>query len=393
MNTEETSHKAKNRKPIFWTLTAFFILIGLAFFLLWLLVWRLEESTKDAYVQGNQVVVTPQISGHILSVSVQDTDLVEEGRILVTLDTIDRGLAFAAAKNTLAETVRDVVGLFENVGSLRADREIKQAEMSKAMKDYKHRKNLVKIGAVSKEDFEHAEATFVASFAALLGAQHALRGAIAMTENTTLETHPLIEKAKDFVKEAYVNLKRCEIRSPVHGMVAKKAAQVGQSVDPGFSLMTIIPFDQMWINANFKEIQLKNIRLGQPVTMKSDLYGSDIIFHSRVVGIGAGTGSVMSLLPPQNATGNWIKIVQRLPVRISLDPEEIKKHPLRLGLSMDVSVDTRDTSGRMLPKPPPKGPLFKTDIFQKQEAGIESIINIIVKENSIFTFGEDEKEG
>lgn len=366
-----------------------FILIGTAFFLLWFLIWRFEESTEDAYVHGNQVVVTPQISGYIISVTVDDTEVVEEGRVLVKLDTIDKKLAFESTKNTLAETVRNVAQMFENVGVLKGEREMRKAEFAKSAKDYKHRKNLVKSGGVSVEDFQHSEAAFIATFAAFLSATHNLRGAQALVENTTLETHPLIERAKDQVRETFVNLERCTIRSPVHGMVAMKKAQVGESVSPKFPLMTIVPLDQIWVDANFKEVKLKKMRIGQPVKLTSDIYGSDVVYHGKVIGIAAATGSVMSVLPPQNATGNWIKIVQRLPVRVELDPDQLKRHPLRLGLSMHAHVDIRNTSGKMIPAPPPPGALYATDIFNKQEEGVETIIKKIVKENSTFSFDED----
>jgi membrane fusion protein (multidrug efflux system) len=310
--------------------------------------------------------------------------------VLIELDKIDRKMAFEATKNTLAETVRNVTQLFENVSSLKAQLEASKAAFAKTAEDYKHRKALVDVGGVSKEDFQHSEAFFIEAFANMLSVQHNLRGAQALVENTTVETHPLVERAIDDLKEAFVNLSRCTIRSPVSGIVAMKKAQVGESISPDTPLMMIVPLDQIWVDANFKEVQLKKVRLGQPVHVKSDIYGGDVKYQGKVIGIAAATGSVMSVLPPQNATGNWIKIVQRLPVRVALDPEQLKEFPLRLGLSMVVTVDIHDTSGKMIPEPPPPGPQYCTDIFDQQEAGVEEIIHTILKENQ--TFGNEDDD-
>lgn len=357
-------------------------LIALIFLLLWFLIFRFHVTTDDAYVSGNQVVITPQISGYITFVTVADTQLVEEGNILVQLDTIDQTVNLEKAKSELAETVRNVAQLFENVGKLKANVEMRKSEVAKTGQDYEHRKKLIDCGAIPVEDFQHAEAFFIEAFANLLAAQHELRGSEVLVEGTTIQNHPLVEKAKAATKEAYVDLQRCTIRSPVKGLVANKQAQVGEAIASSSSLMTIVPLDQIWVDANFKEMQLKNVRIGQPVKLKSDLYGCDAIYHGRVIGIGAATGSVLSVLPPQNATGNWIKIVQRLPVRILLDPEQLKDHPLRLGLSMKVTVDVTDTKGELIPEPRPFQPLYMTNIFASQEQGADVLIEKIIAENT-----------
>ncbi len=387
--TEEVEHRKSHH--VLWFITAGFLLIGIAFFALWFFDWRYQETTEDAYVHGNQVVVTPQISGYITSITVDDTEVVKEGRILIKLDPTDRKIALEGAKNALAETVRNVGQMFENVGVNKGIVEKRKAEFAKAAKDYQHRKKLVKSGGVSVEEFQHAEAAFIASFAAYLSARHALRGAQTLVENTTIKTHPLVEKASDTLREAYVNLERCTIRSPTDGMVAMKKGQVGEAINPSTPLMTIIPLNQIWVDANFKENQLKKVRIGQRVDLTSEIYGRDVRYRGEVIGIAAATGSVMSVLPPQNATGNWIKIVQRLPVRVKLDPSQLEKHPLRLGLSMKARVDITDTSGVMIPASPPEGALYATDIFDKQEAGAEPLISKIIKENSTFSFDEEGK--
>lgn len=379
----------KNEKPIpnrrnriIWGLSIGLLFIALIFFLLWLLIFRFHKTTDDAYVSGNQVVITPQISGFITFVTVEDTELVEEGHILVQLDTIDQTVNLEKAKSELADTVRNVAQLFENVGKLKANVEMRKSEVAKTGQDYEHRKKLIDSGAISVEDFQHAEAFFIEAFASLLAAQHELSAAEALVEGTTIPTHPLVEKAKAATKEAFVNLQRCTIRSPVKGLVANKQAQVGEAIAPNSPLMTIVPLDQIWIDANYKEVQLKKVRIGQPATMTADIYGSDVVYRGKVIGISAATGSVLSVLPPQNATGNWIKIVQRLPVRIQLDPEQIKDHPLRLGLSMYVKVDVSDTKGELIPALSSSQPLFKTNIFEGQELGADELINKIIADNS-----------
>lgn len=392
--TPEEIHPRK-RRLLLGGITVGFVLITLVVFFLWWFIWRFEVYTDDAYVNGNQIIVTSQISGFITSVSVEDTNLVKQGRVLVELDTLNAKISLEQAQSSLAETVRTVAQMFETASSLKAEKESKKADLIRAGLDYDHRKELVKAGGVSQEDFEHAETHFIGTFAQLLAVTHQLRKALAMVENTTLETHPLVQQAKDQLRQSYIHLQRCQIRSPATGMIAMKKAQVGESIMPNTPLMFLIPFDQMWVDANFKEVQLKNVRIGQPVRLTADLYGSGVVYHGKVIGISAGTGSVLSVLPPQNATGNWIKIVQRLPVRILLDPEEVKKHPLRLGLSTKVTIDIRNTSGKMVPSPPPPKPLFETDVFAKQEEGSEELITKIIQENTSFSFilGEEDNDG
>ena len=375
-------NQKEKRKKILIGLTAGLLLIGLIFLILWLIIFRFHKTTDDAYVNGNQVVITPQISGYITNVTVDDTQMVEEGHVLVELDTIDKTIDLDKAKNELADTVRNVAQMFENVSRLKADVESRKAEMAKTGKDYENRKKMVSSGAISVEDFQHSEAYFIEAFANFLSAQHQLRGAEVLVEGTTIETHPLVEKAKAATKEAYVNLQRCTIRSPVKGIITNKQAQVGEAIAPNTSLMIIVPMDQIWVDANYKESQLGKMRIGQPAKLTSDIYGSGVVYHGEVIGIGAATGSVLSVLPPQNATGNWIKIVQRLPVRILLNPEELQKNPLRLGLSMEVNVNVHDIKGNLIPPPTSLEKLYTTNIFDSQEKGADELINNIIAENS-----------
>ena len=378
---EEAPPNNRKKKIVLWGMVLFFLVLFIALAIYWLTILRFEESTDDAYVNGNQIIVSPQIFGYIKSIYADETDVVQEGQILVSLDTTDQKIAFEQAKHQLAETLRQTVGLFERVPELEAEKKIKEAERKRAWQDYTHRKNLQDGGAVSIEQFEHADATYVASQEAVTQVEHQLQAAIAEIENTTILTHPQVEEAKDRVRRTFVDLQRCEVQASSHGMIANRLAQVGESASPNDPLMSLVPLDQIWVNANFKETQLENVRIGQPVTMTADLYGCDVVYHGKVMGLWPGTGSIFSVLPPQNATGNWIKIVQRLPVRISLDPEEIKQNPLVLGLSMQVTIDTHDRSGSMLPTPIEARQLFKTTIYHRQLQGVEEVISKIIEEN------------
>lgn len=381
--TDELQIESKDKKKNYtlWAMVGGFLFIGIAFFFYWDLILRFEESTDDAYVEGNQIVITPQISGYINVINVDETEIVREGKILATLDPIDQMILFEEAKHSLANTVRQVVSLFENVLQLKAERQIREVEKIKAYQDYIHRKELLDGGAVPIEQFEHAQASYLASVHAISLVDHQLQAAVAEIENTTIETHPRVEEAKDRMYKAFVDLQRCKIKAPAYGMIAQRQAQVGEAVKPGTNLMMLTPLNQIWVNANFKETQLGKVRIGQPVKMTSDIYGNDVVFHGKVAGLWPGTGSVFSVLPPQNATGNWIKIVQRLPVRISLDPEELKKHPLRLGFSMSVTVDIHNTEGEMLPIPTETSHLYETEIYHSQLDGVDELIAHILQEN------------
>lgn len=371
-------------KKHFLAITLIFISIGALIFFLWLFIWRFAVSTEDAYVNGNQVIVTPKISGFITKVTVDDTQVVEQGRVLVELDQIDTKVALESAINKLAEQVRTVTGLFENVKTLEAEQKRKQAELAFALEEFKHRKNLVEGGGVSKEEFQRSETNFISTYASLIAIHHQLRASKALIANTTIATHPLVESAKDGVKMSWVNLQRCTIRSPVKGVVAMKNAQVGESIQPLSPLMMVAPLDQIWVDANYKETQLRKVRIGQPVRLYSDIYGHSVVYHGKVIGIAAATGSVLSVLPPQNATGNWIKIVQRLPVRVQLDPKELADYPLRLGLSMHVKIDIHNTTGKFFPLPH-CGPDYTTPIFEGEEKGVEALIAEVIEKNMSYT--------
>ncbi|MEI8125583.1 MAG: efflux RND transporter periplasmic adaptor subunit, partial [Parachlamydiaceae bacterium] len=277
--------------------------------------------------------------------------------------------------------VREVRDQAEAVKQHSANVALKEALLARAEFDFHNRKFLVESEAVSQEDFYHSKTDYSAAQASLDLSIHQLEAAKITLGDTDLENHPLIERAKSELREAFLGLKRCSIFSPASGYIAKRSVQVGQSIQPTTPLLSVIPLNDIWVDANYKETQLRNIRIGQSVEIFADMYGNDVTFHGTVGGIQGGSGSVFSLLPPQNATGNWIKIVQRVPVRIYLDPKEIKEHPLFLGLSVYTKVDVGDTNGPMLGTRTVSKPLMKTDVFDVSFAEIDAVINEIVRSN------------
>lgn len=347
-------------------------------FAYYLFYGRFYEYTDDAYVNGNQVMLTPQVAGIVTGITADDTDFVLQGRPLVYLDTTDAEIELQFQMAQLNLAVREVIHLFELVEELKAELFLKEAIVIRAEQDFQHRAALVDEGGVSLEDFEHAVAELDVAWADLERTEHAYYSAVAQVRNTTVLTHPKVTTAQERLKKAFVDRKRCTLLSPVTGIVAQRNAQVGQQVRVGEPLLAVIPLNEMWVDANFKETQLSHMRIGQSVEVYSDLWGSGIPFHGTVVGIGAGTGSIFSVLPPQNATGNWIKIVQRIPVRIALLPEEIRRYPLRLGMSMETTVDVKEDRLLEIPRERPEEFLYYTDVFSSQEEGVEALIEQIM---------------
>ena len=383
-NEKEELEAKRKKKKTFVIITLVFLLSAIVVFCWWFFWARFEASTQDAYVHGNQVMLTPQIPGIVTAVNINETELVEEGQVLIRLDETDRQIDLDSAINHLGDTVRQVTKMFENVYSLAAQFEVRQAELFSAEVDYVDRKSVVAEGAVSDEDYIHSESNFYAAKASVEVVKFQLMQAISLVQKTTIVTHPLVEKAKERVKQTWVNLQRCTIKAPVAGVVALRTVQVGESVMVTTPLLAIVPLDQMWVNANFKEDDLSGIRIGQPVNMTADTYGGQIVYKGEVIGIAAGSGAVFSPLPPQNATGNWIKIVQRIPVRVSINSEQLRRFPLRLGLSMDVHVDIRDKEGRRVPHKSVEKPLYVTDVFINQIDGSEQLIEEILEKNMTF---------
>lgn len=342
-------------------------------------VW--SESTDDAYVNGNLVELTPETTGTVTSITADDGDYVQKGQVLVQFDRSDAQLNLETAESSLAHTVRQVRILFNNVEQAKAVVDQRKIALTRAQSDVQRRQNMVKVGGLSEEELTHAKEVVNTAEQALIAAQQQLKAQQAMVTNTTVATHPLVRSAVAKLRQAYLDRQRTVLISPVSGYIAKRNVQVGQRVNPGATLMAIVPLEQTWIDANFKETQLNKMRIGQPVTVTSDLYGDDVVYHGTVENLGIGTGSAFSLLPAQNATGNWIKVVQRLPVRIQLDQQELKKHPLRIGLSMIVDVDLHQQNGELLAQAPVQKPRFETDVYTQQLNGVDTLVNQIIAAN------------
>ena len=383
------------RRPL---LTGFFSLLAIAAIAATAHYWfvsRFLEETDDAYVSANVIMVTPQVTGIVRAVNVRDTDHVKAGHTLVELDDADARIALESAEAELARAVREIRTVFANNDTLSADAAVRRADLeqaralaSKAEDDYATRKRLVVSGAVGKEELKHADAALAAARSAVEAARSAVSAAEerlasnrALTEGTSVENHPAVASAASKVREAWLAVARCTIKAPMDGDIVKRTVHVGQRVQPGMNLMSVVTLDRMWVDANFKEVQLREMRLGQPVKLRADVYGKTVEYDGKVAGFGAGTGAVFSLLPAQNATGNWIKIVQRVPVRIDLVKEQILANPLRVGLSMVVKVDLRDGSGQALAQAPAGDHIHTTDIFEGQREAAEARVAEIIAAN------------
>ena len=319
-----------------------FVVLGITLLLRWLLVSRYYEETDNAYVQGNVVQITPQIAGTVVGIHVDDTDLVKAGQLLVSLDPADTRVAVAQAEAQLAQTVREVRTLYTSQRQSNATLTQRQVELTRAEDDLVQRKKQAETGTISKEELRHAEATVNSARAAVNAAREQFSSGSALIEGTGVREHPNVKRAAAHLAELLLAMQRTALLAPVSGQIAKRNVQLGQRVNPGAPLMAVIQLDQLWVDANFKEAQLRNMRVGQPVTLVSDLYGSAVKYDGKVIGMGAGTGAAFALLPAQNASGNWIKVVQRVPVRIALDRRQLAEHPLRIGLSMSAEVNLHE---------------------------------------------------
>ncbi|RDK08893.1 efflux RND transporter periplasmic adaptor subunit [Cupriavidus lacunae] len=351
-------------------------------------VARFHEDTDDAYVNGNLVQLTPQVAGTVIAVNADDTQIVKAGEPVVTLDAADATVALSNAEATLGQTVRQVSALYVNNDVLGATVQQRQADLARARDDLRRRTEVAESGAVAAEDVAHAGDAVKSAEAALETARQQLAANHALTDKTSVADHPSVQAASAKVRDAYLANARNTLPAPVTGYVARRSVQVGQRVAPGNPLMAIVPLDGVWVDANFKEVQLKRIRIGQMVELHADLYGSSVTYHGKVIGLSAGTGSAFSALPAQNATGNWIKVVQRLPVRIQLDPADLRKHPLQIGLSMQVDVETRKNSGSHLspgaevPELTTYRTAYRTEVFQRYGEEADRVITRIIAQNS-----------
>jgi membrane fusion protein (multidrug efflux system) len=366
------------RRRVMMIIAAIFLLLGSLLFLRWLLVSRYYEDTDNAYVQGNVVQVTPQIAGTVTKIHVDDTDLVKAGQLLVSLDPADTRVAVAQAEAQLAQTVREVRTLYTSHRQSDANLAQRQVELTRAEDDLVQRKKQAEAGTISKEDLRHAEAAVNAARAAVNAAREQASSGQALIDGIGVRSHPNVKRAAAGLTEALLAQQRTSLLAPMSGQIAKRSVQLGQRVNPGTPLMAVIPLDRLWVDANFKEGQLRDMRVGQSVSLVSDLYGSAVKYDGKVIGMGAGTGSAFALLPAQNATGNWIKVVQRVPVRIAIDRQQLQEHPLRIGLSMSAVVDLHNQQGS------PLGTLKESSDFSLDippDTQIQSRIDAIINAN------------
>jgi membrane fusion protein (multidrug efflux system) len=358
------------------------VIIALVTLLWWWLYARNYQSTDDAYVAGDLVGVMSQVSGTVVAIGADETDRVQAGQELVKLDNTDTRLALAAAEQQLARTVRQVRTVYANRGQDTAVVAQRRADLDRAQADFNRRKNLAASGAVSAEELGHARDAVNAARDALTAAQNSLAASAALVGRTSVGDNPDVQAAATAVENAWLNLQRTSVRSPVTGYVARRAVQLGERIAPGTALLAVVPLERMRIEANFKEVQLKHMRIGQPVKVVSDMYGGQVEFHGKVAGLGLGTGAAFALLPAQNATGNWIKVVQRVPVRVALDPQELMKHPLRIGLSTVATVDVHDDSGVQLVAAAHDEPVLTTSAYDIDRKEVTARIAQIVQDNT-----------
>jgi membrane fusion protein (multidrug efflux system) len=353
------------------------------------------EKTDNAYVNANIVQITPLLAGTVRAIHADDTDFVKAGQSLVSLDPADAQMALDQAASQLAQTVREVRVFYANNTTLQAQVQLREADNQRAANellrlqgDAQRRSPLVASGAISREELEHANALVSSAKSSLSAAQAGVLAAReqwaanrVLTDGMSAAEHPTVQRAAARLREAYLALHRVELQAPVDGWVARRSVQLGQRVAAGAPLMAVVSLQQAWVDANFKEGQVAKLRIGQQATLVADVYGSKVEFQGRVVGLSAGTGAAFSLLPAQNATGNWIKVVQRVPVRIALDAKQVAEHPLRVGLSMNVAVNVEDQSGRMLTDTPRRESAAQTALFDRDDKAADAEVARIIKAN------------
>jgi membrane fusion protein, multidrug efflux system len=356
--------------------------IALAALAWWWLYASGYQSTDDAYVAGDLVGVMSQVSGTVVSIGAEETDRVQAGQELVRLDATDYRIALQDAEQQLARAVRQVHTVFANRDELRALVAERRADLERAQADLARRRAVAASGAVSTEELGHAQDAVKAAHDALTAAEHNLAAGTALVGRTGVSDNPDVRAAATQVERAWLNVERTSVRAPVSGYVARRGVQLGERIAPGTPLMAIVPLERLRVDANFKEVQLDRMRIGQRARVIADLYGSHVEYHGTVEGLGMGTGAAFALLPAQNATGNWIKVVQRVAVRIALDPQELAEHPLRVGLSTRVRVDVRDSSGSQLAAAPRHEPVLATAAYDTDLSGIRTRIAEIIRDNT-----------
>ncbi|MDR7051316.1 membrane fusion protein (multidrug efflux system) [Duganella sp. 3397] len=350
----------KKRNTVLAGITVLLIAAGAAYAVYYQAVLSKIQETDNAYVGGNLVNLSSQVTGTVTEIRADDTQMVQAGAPLVTLDAADADVALAQADAKLGTAVRQQRQRYADVGQYGATVVLRQLELKSAEDDLARRLPLAADHTISSEEVAHARQAVNNARAAVAVAMKQEQAAQASVAGVDVSHHPDVLAAKADYQAAWLAARRNTIVAPVSGYIARRAVQVGARATPGTALLSIVPLDQLWVDANFKESELRNIRVGQPATVEADMYGNKVEFHGKVVGLSAGTGSAFSLLPAQNASGNWIKVVQRLPVRIALDTAELRAHPLRIGLSTTVKVDISKTDGPVLGAAMPQQPVYQT---------------------------------
>ncbi|HEY4145260.1 efflux RND transporter periplasmic adaptor subunit [Pinirhizobacter sp.] len=381
---EEERKQKRKRFIVMGIIALVFVLAGLAWLLYDVLVLSQRETTDDAYVKGDMVTISPRVAGTVTEVAVEETERVHAGQVLLRLDPVDASVSLMNAEGELAQAVRQAQQ--GNAQAAQADAAIVQAEAQyRVAKDnYERRHPLLGTRAVSQEEVDSERRQMQGAMASLKQAQAQARAAHAQVDGTDVHNFPAVVRARAQFRNAWVNSSRNAIVSPIDGYAARRQVQVGQRVQPGQDLITVVPLLDLWVDANFKETQLQNIRIGQPVEITTDMY-SKVKYHGHVVGLTAGTGSAFSLLPAENATGNWIKVVQRLPVRIAIDEDSLKRFPLRIGLSTYIKVDTHDRDGKVLAESPRSKPLATTEVYAQEMTRADERAEEIIRDNTVST--------
>ena len=379
---QQPGSKKGKRKGALLLLTLLFIIVAVAYGIYWFLVLRHFEETDDAYVAGNQVQIMAQVSGSVTKVWADNTDYVQKGDPLVTLDQTDAQQAFEKAQTQLAASVRQTRQQMINSKQLQASIEVKKTALSQAQTDLNRRIPLGAANLIGREELQHARDTVASAQAELDVAIQQYNANQAIVLGTKLEQQPAVLQAATEVRNAWLALQRTKIVSPISGYVSRRSVQPGAQISSTTPLMAVVPASNLWIDANFKETQLAHMRIGQPATVISDIYGDDVKYTGKVVGLDMGTGSAFSLLPAQNATGNWIKVVQRLPVRIELDEKQLAEHPLRIGLSTLVEVNTTDRGGEMLASQVRSSPVYESNAREIGLEPVNKLINDIIQANA-----------
>jgi membrane fusion protein (multidrug efflux system) len=379
----ETPPDAPNdkRRKILILIAVIFIVLGVLWGLYWLLVLSKRERTDDAYVNGNKVVISSQVSGTVVAVLTDDTQLVKAGQVLVRLDPIDAETGVARSASALGQTVRQV-----REQKLTADQydsviTSRRLELARAEADLAKREPLLADSAIAPEEVRHARENVQLARAALTQAERQAIASHALVDGTAVEDNPAVLQARAAYRDAWVAAQRNAVVAPVTGYVAERSVQLGQHIQAGQALMTVIPLNALWVDANFKEVQLRHLRIGQPAEVRSDLYGSAFIYHGHVKGMSAGTGAAFALLPAQNASGNWIKVVQRVPVRILIDDADLAKSPLRVGLSATVTVDTTQENGPVLAPESADQPVGDTQVYSQDFDKANAEADAVVRRN------------